>query len=134
VQRSTGNQGLRHVRAKASLFNPWTWLDSDAVEFLEKSRRISSDRFLELSSAPGVPFEPPGEHYAICDAKKVYDGAGATSPPLVADVLNFVPPGAHGDVRSMEKVEDPQHPDGLEKRLRTFLFVYNATRGARQGR
>jgi len=131
VQRSAGNQGLRHVRARASLFNLWTWLDDDAVEWLEDSRRINSDQFLALSSAPGAAIEPPlGEHYAVCDAKQVYDGALANSPAWIGAIANFVPPGAHGDVRSMDAVGDPAHPDGLEKRLRTFLFVYNLTRGA----
>ncbi len=135
VQRSCGNQGLRHVRSAASLIDPFTWLDGQAARFLEESTRLSPEVFLAATSEPGARVDLPGDRFLVCDARDVFNGALAQSKRF-GPLLNFVPPGAHGDIRSMDRVADPgdpdaAHPDGLEKRLRTFLFVYTVTRGAR---
>ncbi len=124
VQRSVGNQGMAYTRTGISfLCNPWSWLDRDAADYLGSHTRMGGGAFEQVSREPrpayrgSVPPEAQAK-WIVCNARNVYDGDGPFS---------FIPPGAHGDIRSAEKADD-KDPDGLTKRRRTFNFIYNVTR------
>jgi pimeloyl-ACP methyl ester carboxylesterase len=122
VQRATGNQGNRFVRSVKSRIGQASWLDASAADYLESSDRVRPDDFLRLTGAAGQQFPDAGDRFLFCDAREVYNG-WRESTGAIGGFLDFVaPPGAHGDVRSMEQV------DGVAKRVRTFWFVYNVSR------
>ncbi len=125
VQRSIGNQGMAYTRSGISrLLNPWSWIDDAAAGYLGAHGRMGGAAFDEVSGTLQPTYRravPPERHanWIVCNARRVYDGDGW---------ISAIPPGAHGDIRSAEKVHK-KDPDGLTKRRRTFNFLYNVTRG-----
>ena len=124
VQRSIGNQGLDYVQPLVNFADPTSWIDDTTADWLEHYRPIGATRFEEASRTLSPAFKQSlgdERRWIVCNARKVYNGSG----------LNLFG-GAHGDIRAVTK-SNPDDPDGLVKRTRTFQFVYNVTRAAATG-
>ncbi len=119
-QASTGSQGFRKIAALSGGARQTSWLTSDARTYLNGSHEVGSKDFLEISGSLGMDANVHESLYTVYDAKRVYNGHMASLGNFFGGILNqFDPSAAHGDVRSYTKV------DGLQKRERTFLWIFN---------
>jgi pimeloyl-ACP methyl ester carboxylesterase len=125
ARQSMGHRGLRTLRF-VSLYVSFrnTWL-RDAQDYLNSRIDCPSREFVALSSAYGAASDCAADAgpYYLFDAKEVYSGYNASVGPVLGKVLNQLDVSkAHGDLRSYDIV------DGLQKRERTFRFLYSFTR------
>ena len=134
AQWAMGNRGLKDVEDSNSSLNDWLGLRDEPSsifgdvrkanrEFLESSIDCDAGAFMQLSSGEFL-LELEGKAFFTFDAQTVY--TGPIRAPL-GNVLNQVPPGAHGDLRDYTTV------GRLTRRERTLRFLYGFTRPGRSG-
>ncbi len=124
VQRAIGNKGFYRPRSTVLGWDPRSWLDDRARDYLEGSQPVSAEEFLASTVALGTPPCAEGECFLECNARKVFTGSWQ------GGLSEIIPPGAHGDMRSTDPIVGPGGIE-LTKRERTMNFIYNVTRGTR---